>query len=145
MKSLFIAALTLLASATPALADQCAVISAPAAVNAVSAIQNDSYVIHYCASCGDRVAVRRPIRLIDAKIFSFQATAAAVVVNLGDVTAAMLFAQVDAQLLLLINGDIADLAYIYDQRGINLGWQSGCQNSSSVELPRHVQVIGPRN
>jgi hypothetical protein len=110
---------TLLASATPAHADQCARNPMSVADQAAALVKQGMTVVEFCEPCGD-VAPGKPF------------TVQSVSVRNGE---------------LLVNGAVIDLAYLFLQTGpdelVNVGVRVGCGASSVSEAIRNGKPTGP--
>jgi len=109
----------LVASTSPARADQCAKNPKPIADRAAALVQQGATAVEYCEPCGD-VAPSKP--------FTVQTVAAR-----------------DGELL--VNGAVADLAYLFVRTGpdelVNVGVRTGCGASDVSEAIRNGKPTGP--
>jgi hypothetical protein len=109
----------LVASASPARADQCAKNPTPVADRAAALVQKGATAVEYCEPCGD-VAPSKPF------------TVQSVSVRDGE---------------LLVNGAVADLAYLFLRTGpdelVNVGLRTGCGASDVSEAIRNGKPTGP--
>jgi hypothetical protein len=109
----------LLALAPPARADQCAKNPTPVADRAAALVQKGATAVEYCEPCGD-VAPSKPF------------TVQSVSVRDGE---------------LLVNGAVADLAYLFLRTGpdelVNVGLRTGCGASDVSEAIRNGKPTGP--
>ncbi|MGE0525640.1 MAG: hypothetical protein AB7G93_07630 [Bdellovibrionales bacterium] len=97
-------AVALSAFGSVAMADQCAVVTAEQAAQAVEIIQAATTVEHMCEPCGENRPTQLSVRNVDLQTFS----------GVGS-----------GQYSVLINGKSADLAYTY-VNGYNVAYMVGC-------------------
>jgi hypothetical protein len=120
MRSISMLALgALLASATPAHADQCAKNPTSVADHAAALVKQGSTVVELCEPCGD-VAPGKPFTVRNVSVRNGE---------------------------LLVNGAATDLAYLYLQTSpdelVNVGLRTGCGASNVSEAIRSGKPTGP--